>query len=195
MGKEEFIPTCRSQFLNTIFFLERDQAPCLLLKEVVSSSLGQDNQTCSKSPKVESFHTTLRSYLPRNVTFIRRLVVGRTVQLTRPIMVMVIPFDLFTQEFVSIPIPSGGQVKQTLEKIQKDYEFNKAYCKISKITKQLVLLGIRNCTNLMKNIREKFKYMYMYKENMTILESLVREMKSNQLKHSYSDQNKMISNH
>ena len=48
-------------------------------------------------------------------------------------MVMAVPSYLFAQEFVSIPISSGGQVKQTLEKIQKDYESNKAYCKISKI--------------------------------------------------------------
>ena len=91
-----------------------------------------------QSPKVERFHTTLRGYLPRNVTFIRCLEVGGTVQLTRPIMVMAVPSYLFAQKFVSIPIPSGGQVKQTLEKIQKDFESNKAYSKVSKITKQIV---------------------------------------------------------
>ena len=33
------------------------------------------------------------------------------VQFTRAITVMAIPSDFFAQEFVSIPFPSGGQVK------------------------------------------------------------------------------------
>ena len=85
---------------------------------------------------------------------------------------MVIPFDLFTQEFVSIPIPSGGQVKQTLEKIQKDYEFNKAYRKISKITKQVLLNKLHE--------KHQGEVKYMYQKNMTILESRAPGIKSAQ---------------
>ena len=58
-------------------------------------------------------------------------------QLTLPIMVQTAPSKFFAQEFVSIPIPCGGQVKQTLEKKQKDYESNKAYRKSSSLQKKL----------------------------------------------------------
>ena len=92
---------------------------------------------------------------------------------------MAVPSDLFAQEFVSIPFSSGGQVKQTLEKTEKDYESNKGYRKISKITKSFFVKRKK-----LYKLHEKHQgeVKYMYQKNMTILESRAPGKKSNQLK-------------
>ena len=53
---------------------------------------------------------------------------------------------------VDDPIPSSGQVKQTLEKIQKDYESNKHIAKFQACKKKL-LLNVQNCKNSMETSR------------------------------------------
>ena len=114
------------QFFNTIF---REWAPYLHLQEVISSSLGKDHQN-QQFPKVQSFNTTLKRSVPRNIIFIRCLLAhsaalssnhgpGHSVRALCA--------------GVCAPISSGDHVKQTLEKIQKNYEFNKAYRKISSL--------------------------------------------------------------
>ena len=84
------------QFFNSIF---QEWAPYLHLQEVISISLGKDHQNQQFS-KVQSFNTTLKRSMPRNIIFIRCLLVGPTVQLTLPIMVQAAPSERSALEFV-----------------------------------------------------------------------------------------------
>lgn len=107
----------------------------------------------SNSQKVESFNRTLRRSLPRNVTFTRNFA-GRAHSAAHSCNNGPGSSLRGLCAGVGASIPSGGQVDQTLDKIQTDYELNKSYqkslsYKAKRVTKR------KKCTNFMRNIRKK----------------------------------------
>lgn len=82
---------------------------------------------------------------------------------------------------VGAPIPSGGQVEQTLEKIQKDYESNKEYQKSLAYKKKRVVKR-KKLYKLYEEHQEEVKY----QKNIMLLESRARGKREKQPEHNYS---------
>ena len=94
----------KSSYLDQIFFItsssENDTRLHACISKRLSPAVLDRTIKNTNSQKVESFNRTLRRSLPRNVT----MLVGRTVQLTLPIMVKAALSELSAQELVH-PFP------------------------------------------------------------------------------------------
>ena len=109
------------------------------------------------------------------------LLVGHTVQLTRSSNHGPGRSVRALCAGVGAPIPSGGQVEQTLQKIQKDYESNKEYQKSQAYkTKQIVK------RKKLYKLYEEHQEEVMYQQKIMLLESRARGKREKQPEHNYS---------
>lgn len=136
----------------------------------------------SNSQKVESFNRTLRRSLPRNVTFTRNFA-GRAHSAAHSCNNGPGSSLRGLCAGVGAPIPTGGQVDQTLDKIQKDYELNKSYQKCLSYKAKRVAKRKK-----MYKLYEKHQEEMKYKKNMMLTESRARSCKKTHTEHSYSKQ-------
>ena len=137
----------------------------------------------SNSQKVESFNRTLRRSLPRNVTFTRNFS-GRAHSAVHSSNNGPGSSIRGLCSGVGAAIPTSGLVDKTLDKVQKDYEFNKNYQKLPARKIKRVIKRKK-----MYKLYEKHQEEVKYKKNLMLSEFRARKNKNADPEHNYSKKN------